>query len=201
MSALHIDMMREFCTRFCKEEDIETAIEEIQKIMDSTLIHIGRHLSETDAPAEAKPAEAPKPVAKKAAKKSDSRCKCEGKNKKGEACRFYALEGMKHCKSHQVLESDGEEKPKRKKLVANKKVAEDEYLGGIKKVVLEFFEHNKGKKLSDLKFSLVRKFVSDKGIEVSNNKLLQDITTEVIQDLKLTEASSQPDEDPETDEE
>ena len=108
MAMLPIDMMREFCTRFCKEEDIETAIEEIQKIMDSTLIHIGRHLSETDAPAEAKPAEAPKPVAKKAAKKSDSRCKCEGKNKKGEACRFYALEGKKYCKSHDGKSSDDE---------------------------------------------------------------------------------------------
>ena len=108
MAMLPIDMMREFCTRFCKEEDIETAIEEIQKIMDSTLIHIGRHLSETDAPAEAKPAEAPKPVAKKAAKKSDSRCKCEGKNKKGEACRFYALEGKKYCKSHDAKSSDDE---------------------------------------------------------------------------------------------
>jgi len=106
MAMLPIDMMREFCTRFCKEEDIETAIEEIQKIMDSTLIHIGRHLSETDAPAEAKP-EA-KPAAKKAAKKSDSRCKCEGKNKKGEACRFYALEGKKYCKSHDGKSSDDE---------------------------------------------------------------------------------------------
>ena len=103
MAMLPIDMMREFCTRFCKEEDIETAIEEIQKIMDSTLIHIGRHLSETDAPAE-KPAEKP---AKKPAKKSADRCKCEGKNKKGEPCRFYALEGKKHCKSHRDKSSDG----------------------------------------------------------------------------------------------
>ena len=100
MAMLPIDMMREFCTRFCKEEDIETAIEEIQKIMDSTLIHIGRHLAETDAP---KPVAevAEKPAAKKpAAKKTDGRCKCEGKNKKGEPCRFYALEDGKHCKSH-----------------------------------------------------------------------------------------------------
>ena len=188
MSALPIDMMREFCVR---HKLGETAMEEIKKIIDASLIHAGRQFLSVAVVAK-------KPAAKKPAA---DRCKCEGKNKKGEPCRFYALEGMKHCKSHQVLESDGEEKPKRKKLVANKKVAEDEYLGGIKKVVLEFFEHNKGKKLSDLKFSVVRKFVSDKGIEVSNNKLLQDITTEVIQDLKLTEASSQPDEDPETDEE
>jgi hypothetical protein len=82
--------------------------------MDSTLIHIGRHLSETDAPAEAaapKPTAflaPPKPAAKKAAKKSDSRCKCDGKNKKGEACRFYALEGTKYCKSHDGKSSDGE---------------------------------------------------------------------------------------------
>jgi hypothetical protein len=49
-------------------------------------------------------------VAKKPVKKpAADRCKCEGKNKKGEPCRFYALEGMKHCKSHH-----GEEKPKRK---------------------------------------------------------------------------------------
>ena len=196
MAMLPIDMMREFCTRFCKEEDIETAIEEIQKIMDSTLIHIGRHLAETDAP---KPVAevAEKPAAKKpAAKKTAAadRCKCEGKNKKGEPCRFYALEGMKHCKFHQ--ESDGE----RKKLVSNKKAAEDEYLGGIKNVVIEFFEHNKGKKLSELKFSLVRKFVAEKGIEMTNCKLLQDITKEVIQDLKLTEASTS-DEEPETDDE
>ena len=104
--ALPIDMMREFCTRFCKEEDIENAIEELQKIVDSTLIHIGRHLSETDAPAE-KPAAAKPAAAKPAAKKSTDRCKCEGKNKKGEPCRFYALEGKKHCKSHQDKSSDG----------------------------------------------------------------------------------------------
>jgi len=109
MAMLPIDMMREFCTRFCKEDDIETAIEEIQKIMDSTLIHIGRHLSETDAP---KPVAevAEKPAAKKpAAKKTAAadRCKCEGKNKKGEPCRFYALEGKKHCKSHCGEKSDG----------------------------------------------------------------------------------------------
>ncbi len=178
-------MMREFCVR---HKLGETAMEEIKKIIDASLIHAGRQFLSVAVVV------AKKPVKKPAA----DRCKCEGKNKKGEPCRFYALEGMKHCKSHQVLESDGEEKPKRKKLVANKKAAEDEYLGGIKKVVLEFFEHNKGKKLSELKFSFVRKFVADKGIEVTNNKLLQDITTEVIQDLKL---SAQPDEDPETDDE
>jgi hypothetical protein len=73
-------------------------------------------------------------------------------------------------------------------------------------VVLEFFEENKGKKLSELKFSIVRKFVAEKGIEVTSKALLQDITKEVIQDLKLSaqsqaQSQSQPDEDPETDDE
>ena len=195
--SLPIDMMREFCVRHKLGEE---AMEEIMKIVDVSLIQAGRKLLLVAA--------AKKPAAKK--KPAADRCKCEGKNKKGEPCRFYALEGKKHCKSHQVLESGSEpettdkpkpDKPKRKKLVSKK--AEEEYLGGIKKVVLEFFEENKGKKLSELKFSFVRKFVADKGIEVTNCKLLQDITQEVIQDLKLTEApqASQPDEYPETDDE
>ena len=207
--SLPIDMMREFCVRHKLGEE---AMEEINKIIDASLIHAGRQFLSVAVVAK-KPvpvcgpacpptcglacglAAKKKPAAKKPAA---DRCKCEGKNKKGEPCRFYALEGMKHCKFHQ--ESDGEEKPKRKKLVSNKKAAEDEYLGGIKNVVIEFFEHNKGKKLSELKFSLVRKFVAEKGIEMTNCKLLQDITKEVIQDLKLTEASTS-DEDPETDDE
>lgn len=190
MSALPIDMMREFCVR---HKLGETAMEEIKKIIDASLIHAGRQCLSVVV-AKKKPAPVCGPAcgptcdlacglaAKKAAKKpAADRCKCEGKNKKGEPCRFYALEGMKHCKSHQ--ESDGEGKPKRKKLVANKKMAEDEYLGSIKKVVLEFFEQNKGKKLSELKFSVVRNFVAEKGIEVTNTKLLQDITKDTIQDL------------------
>jgi len=194
--SLPIDMMREFCVRHKLGEE---AMEEIMKIVDVSLIQAGRKLLLV-APAAKKPAAKKKPAA--------DRCKCEGKNKKGEPCRFYALEGKKHCKSHQVLESGSEpettDKPKRKKLVSKK--AEEEYLGGIKKVVLEFFEENKGKKLSELKFSIVRKFVAEKGIEVTSKALLQDITKEVIQDLKLSaqaqsQAQSQPDEDPETDDE
>ena len=199
--SLPIDMMREFCVRHKLGEE---AMEEIKKIIDASLIHAGRQFLSVAVVAK-KPVCGPacpptcglaakkKPAAKKPAA---DRCKCEGKNKKGEPCRFYALEGKKHCKSHH-----GEEKPKRKKLVSKK--AEEEFVGGIKKVVLEFFEENKGKKLSELKFSFVRKFVADKGIEVTNCKLLQDITQEVIQDLKLTEApqASQPDEYPETDDE
>ena len=187
--SLPIDMMREFCVR---HKLGETAMEEIKKIIDASLIHAGRQFLSVAVVVAKNPVPvcgpACPPTCGLAAKKKPAadRCKCEGKNKKGEPCRFYALEGMKHCKSHQVLESDGEEKPKRKKLVANKNAAEDEYLGGIKKVVFEFFEQNKGKKLSELKFSFVRNFVAEKGIEVTNNKLLQDIITEVIQDLKLS---------------
>ena len=64
-------MMREFCVR---HKLGETAMEEIKKIIDASLIHAGRQFLSVAVVAK-------KPAAKKPAA---DRCKCEGKNKKGE---------------------------------------------------------------------------------------------------------------------
>ncbi len=111
--SLPIDMMREFCARHKLDE---SAMEEIQKIVDATLVHIGRHLTMTELPNK-----------NTKVKKSDNRCKCEGLSKKGEPCRFYAIDGGKYCKSHQILEethgketSSDEKKPKLIKNTTNK---------------------------------------------------------------------------------
>lgn len=89
---LPIDMMREFCARHNLSDE---TVDEIQKIVDSTLIHIGRHLSKTETDSNIKDK-----VKKSATEANPDRPKCEGTTKKGEPCRMYALQGKKMCKAH-----------------------------------------------------------------------------------------------------
>lgn len=76
--------MREFCARYSLGEE---AVEDIQKIVDASILQISRSFMNI-------PINTPKTA------KTADKVRCKGTNKKGEPCRRYALEDDTCCKLH-----------------------------------------------------------------------------------------------------
>ncbi len=91
------DMVREFCARYKLDE---SAVGELQKIVDDTLIYTIRQIMNSQS----KTVPAKNNTAPPSNKKILSKKKCEGLSKKNSPCRFYAMEGENYCKHHHVSE-------------------------------------------------------------------------------------------------
>lgn len=75
------DGVRGFCTAHSLDEE---CVNELSMIMSKVLGNIGKATTEKAT----------------TEKKASERVKCIGKNKKGESCRFYSVDGTEYCKTH-----------------------------------------------------------------------------------------------------